>query len=45
MKNRSSYSESEYGKMRNRIKEREEKEKNEIRNRVPYKYIMNAYGY
>ena len=38
------YSNSPYGKMRERIKEREEKEKKEIRNRVPYKYIMNAYA-
>ena len=44
MKNKSSYSESAYGKMRGRIKEREEKEKKEIRNRVPYKYIMNTYA-
>lgn len=38
------YSDSPYGKMRDRIKEKEEKEKKEIRNRVPYKYIMNAYA-
>lgn len=44
MKNRSSYSESAYGRMRDRIKEREEKEKKEIRNKIPYKYIMNAYA-
>ena len=42
MKNRSTYSSSPYGKMRDRIKDREEKEKKEIRNRVPYKYILNT---
>ena len=44
MKNRSSYSESAYGKMRDRIKEREEKEKKEIRNKIPYRYFLNVYA-
>ena len=45
MKNRSSYSESAYGKMRDRIKEREEKEKKRELIRVPYKFLLNTYGY
>ena len=44
MKNRSAYSKSPYGKMRDRVKEREEKEKKEIKNRIPYKYLMNVYA-
>lgn len=38
---RRSYSESAYGRMRDRIKEREEAEKKKAKTRVPYKYLMS----
>lgn len=42
MKNRSSYSKSAYGQMRDRIKEREEEKRKQIK--VPYKYLLFTYG-
>ena len=44
MKNKSSYSESAYGKMRDRIKEREEKEKKTGKGKFPYRYFINIYA-
>ena len=38
---RTSYSNSAYGRMRDRIKEREEKEKKKVKTMVPYKYLMS----
>lgn len=38
---RRSYSESAYGRMRERIKAKEEAEKKKVKTRIPYKYLMS----
>lgn len=40
---RTSYSESAYGKMRDRIKAKEEAEKKKAKNRIPYRYLLSIY--
>ena len=44
MRGKSSYSQSAYGQMRDRIKAREEAEKKKIKNRIPYRYLLCMYG-
>lgn len=44
MLGRSSYSQSAYGQMRDRIKAREEAEKKKVKNRIPYRYLLFTYG-
>ena len=38
------YSNSPYGKARDRRKEREEREKKTGRGKIPYKYLMSIYA-
>lgn len=44
MRGKSSYSLSAYGRMRDRIKAREEAEKKKIKNKISYRYFLGMYG-